>query len=169
MESHSTDAAGWAAWESSPHSGRNTVEALNRFLSAMVNETWDELDRTLKITERLPEFSGILPLGDPELRPYLNKAGVFFVLGPLPSLALLHIGASRGPIGFALRSRIEERSEGDFVWRWEKRSYPPPTFVAIATMEDYWAFVPPLRNLLARKLGEEASESGGTDSRTRPE
>jgi hypothetical protein len=141
-------------------SGADTVEALNRFLGSMVKDTWDDLDRALKITEKLPDFSGILPLGDPALRPYLNKPGVFFILGPHPHLPLLHIGASRGPIGFVLRSRLEERPAGKFAWRWESRSDPPPTFVAIATMEDYWAFAPPLRNILARKLGGEPQQSG---------
>ena len=141
-------------------SGADTVEALNRFLGALVKDTWGDLDRALKITEKLPDFSGILPLGDPALRPYLNKPGVFFILGPHPSLSLLHIGASRGPVGFVLRSRLEERPGGRFGWRWESRSDPPPTFVAVATMEDYWAFAPPLRNILARKLGGEPPQPG---------
>ncbi|NNM06439.1 MAG: hypothetical protein HKO65_15205 [Gemmatimonadetes bacterium] len=135
----------------------NQVETLNGFLAAMVRETWDDMDRALRITESNPDFSGILPLGDPALRPYLNKPGIFFILGPQPSLPLLHIGASRGPIGFVLRSRIEELPEGGYGWRRETRSDKPPTFVAIATMEDYWAFAPPLRNLLAKRLGDSAA------------
>jgi hypothetical protein len=110
------------------------------------------MDRALRITESFPDFSGILPLGDPALRPYLNKPGIFFILGPQPDLPLLHIGASRGPIGFVLRSRIERQPDGRYHWRWESGSEKPPTFAAIATMEDYWAFAPPLRNLLAKRL-----------------
>ncbi|MBT8396743.1 MAG: hypothetical protein KJN92_07245, partial [Gemmatimonadetes bacterium] len=68
----------------------NQVETLNGFLAAMVRETWDDMDRALRITESNPDFSGILPLGDPALRPYLNKPGIFFILGPHPSLPLLH-------------------------------------------------------------------------------
>ncbi len=119
----------------------------------------NDLDRALRITESSPDFSGILPLGDPSLRTYLNKPGIFFILGPHPQLPLLHIGASRGPIGFVLRSRIEEVPEGGFGWRWESRSDSPPTFAAIATMEEYWAFAPPLRNLLAKRLGNASGES----------
>jgi hypothetical protein len=134
--------------------GVSPVETLNRFLGAAVRETWDDLDRALRITENFPDFSGILPLGDPALRPYLNKPGIFFILGPPPGLPLLHIGASRGPIGFVLRSRIEKRADGGYGWRWESRSDQPPTFAAVATMEDYWAFAPPLRNMLAKRLGD---------------
>ena len=152
-----------AEWSSTQGSGANPVEALNRFLGAMVRDTWDDLDRALHITENLPDFSGILPLGDPALRPYLKKPGVFFILGPHPTFPLLHVGASRGPIEFVLRSRIEEYPEGGFGWRWETRSNPPPTFAAIATMEDYWAFAPPLRNLLAKKLGADSSEERSSD------
>jgi hypothetical protein len=164
MDPQPFEASGYPEWNSPHGSGVSPVEALNRFLGAMVRDTWDDLDRALRITEKLPDFSGILPLADPALRPYLNKPGVFFIFGPHPSLPLLHIGASRGPIGFVLRSRLEEYPEGGFGWRWESRSDPPPTFAAIATMEDYWAFAPPLRNLLARKLGGEMSESDGADS-----
>ena len=145
-------------WGRTDHAGANPVDTLNRFLGALVRETWDDLDRALRITESNPDFSGILPLGDPALRPYLNKPGIFFILGPQPSLPLLHIGASRGPIGFVLRSRIEELPEGGYGWRWETRSDQPPTFAAIATMEDYWAFAPPLRNLLAKRLGDDPTE-----------
>jgi hypothetical protein len=164
MDPEPLDPTGYTDWDSLQRSGTSTVEALNRFLGTMVRDTWHDLDQALRITENLPDFSGILPLGDPALHPYLNKPGVFFILGPHPSLPLLHIGASRGPIGFVLRSRIEEYPDGGFGWRWESRSDPPPTFAAIATMEDYWAFAPPLRNLLARKLGGGSSEPAGTDS-----
>jgi hypothetical protein len=164
MDQHPHDPTDYTEWDSTQGSEGITVEAVNRFLGAMVKDTWDDLDRALKITEDLPDFSGILPLGDPSLRPFLNMPGIFFIFGPLPTLSLLHIGASRGPIGFVLRSRIEEYPDGRFGWRGENRSEPPPTFVAIATMEEYWAFAPPLRNLLARKLGEgPVEDSGGTD------
>jgi len=132
--------------------GSGPVDSLNRFLGALVQESWDELDRALRITESLPDFSGILPLGDPSLAPYLDKPGVFFILGPPPRLSLLHIGASRGPVGLVLHSRMEQVPGVGWVWRWEKRSDPPPTFAAIANMEEYWAFAPPLRNLLATRL-----------------
>ena len=163
MDPQPLDASGDPDWRSVREPGVSTVESLNQFLGALVRDGWDDLDRALKITEHLPDFSGILPLGDPGLRPYLDKPGIFFILGPQPSLPLLHIGASRGPIGFVLRSRIEERPDGGYGWRWESRSDHPPTFVAIATMEDYWAFAPPLRDLLAKKLGERSPDSRGTD------
>lgn len=139
--------------------GSGPVDSLNRFLDALVQESWDELDRALRITESLPDFSGILPLGDPSLAPYMEKPGVFFILGPPPRLFLLHIGASRGPVGLVLHSRMEQLPGVGWVWRWEKRSDPPPTFAAIATMEDYWAFAPPLRNLLATRLGGAPSQN----------
>ena len=75
-------------WTSRRDSGAKAVDTLNRFLGGVVRETWDDLDRALRITENTPDFSGILPLGDPALRPYLNKPGVFFILGPQPSLSL---------------------------------------------------------------------------------
>ncbi len=134
-------------------SSASAVDALNRFLATLVQETWEDLDRALRITENNPDFSGILPLGDPALQPYLAKPGIFFIMGPQPQLSLLHIGASRGPIGLVLHSRIERHPEGGWGWRWEKRSEAAPTFLAVATMEDYWAFAPPLRNLLAKRLG----------------
>ena len=153
MDPHPQETTGDPSWGISPDSGRKPLETLNRFLGAIVRETWDDLDRALRITESTPDFSGILPLGDPSLRTYLSKPGIFFILGPHPQLSLLHIGASRGPIGFVLRSRIEEAPEGGFGWRWESRSDSPPTYAAIATMEEYWAFAPPLGNLLAKRLG----------------
>ena len=160
MDPRPIETTGDPAWGSVHGEGVSAVETLNQFLGALVRDTWDDLDRAFKITENLPDFSGVLPLGDPTLLPYLNKPGVFFILGPQPSLSLLHIGASRGPIGFVIRSRIAEHAEGGFEWRWETRSDLPPTYAAIATMEDYWAFAPPLRTLLARKLGEESPDSG---------
>jgi hypothetical protein len=163
MDPQPLDPSGDFTWQSDQEPGLGTVESLNRFLGALVRDTWDDLDRALRITENFPDFSGILTLGDPALNPYLNKPGVFFVFGPQPSLPLLHVGASRGPTGFVLRSRLEERPEGGYGWRWESRSERPPTFAAIATMEDYWAFAPPLRNLLARKLGEESSDTGDSN------
>jgi hypothetical protein len=163
MDPQPVDGSETLDWGIPGESGVAAVETLNRFLGAAVRETWDDLDRALRITESIPEFSGILPLGDPTLRPYLNKPGIFFILGPQPALPLLHIGASRGPIGFVLRSRIEERPEGGYGWRWESRSDQPPTFAAIATMEDYWAFAPPLRNLLAKRLGGGPPEGSGPD------
>lgn len=161
MDPHHSDLANPSTWPLAESSGAGAVESLNRFLGALVKDTWEDLDRALRITESTPDFSGILPLGDPSLRPYLNKPGIFFILGPQPSLPLLHVGASRGPVGFVLRSRLEEKPDGGFEWRWEKRSNPPPTFAAIATMEDHWAFAPPLRNLLARRLGSEEKDGQG--------
>lgn len=160
MDAQTAGVPGDNEWSSQRNSGAKTVDTLNRFLGGLVRETWDDLDRALRITENTPDFSGILPLGDPALRPYLNKPGIFFILGPLPDLPLLHVGASRGPTGFVIRSRIEERADGGFGWRWETRSDQPPTFAAIATMEEYWAFAPPLRNLLAKRLGGNSSVSG---------
>jgi hypothetical protein len=162
MDSQPQDPSTDFAWDSFLEGGSDSLDILNRFLGALVRDTWDDLDRALRITESFPEFSGIRPLGDPALKPYLNKPGIFFIFGPQPSLSLLHIGASRGPIGFVLRSRIEELPEGGYGWRWESRSEAPPTFAAIATMEEYWAFAQPLRNLLARKLdaGSREDETG---------
>jgi hypothetical protein len=145
------------ALESSPGAGVQAVGALNRFLGALVEEAWEDLDRALRITESVPDFSGILPLGDPSLFSYLDRPGVFFILGPQPRLPLLHIGASRGPVGPVLLSRLERLSDGTWVWRWERRSDPPPTFAAVATMMDHWAFAPPLRDLLARRLDFEGA------------
>lgn len=161
MDTQPLEGTGYTDWRDSDLSGPHIVDALNRFLGAIVKDTWDDLDRALRITENLPDFSGILPLGDPALRPYLNKPGIFFIFGPQPSLPLLYIGASRGPIGFVLRSRIEEHPDGGFGWRWEGRSDQAPSFAAVATMEEYWAFAPSLRNLLAKKLGDSPTEEGG--------
>jgi hypothetical protein len=160
MDPHDAGVPFNSDWAARRDSGAKTVDTLNRFLGGLVRETWEDLDRALRITENTPDFSGILPLGDPALRPYLNKPGIFFILGPQPALSLLHIGASRGPTGFVLRSRIEKLPDGGYGWRWESRADQPPTFAAIATMEEYWAFAPPLRNLLAKKLGGGSSEPG---------
>lgn len=164
MDLYSPDLFSALGQEPDREPGANTLETLNRFLGGLVRETWDDLDRALRITECFPDFSGVLPLGDPALTPYLEKPGVFFILGPQPSLPLLHIGASRGPIAFVLRSRIELRSNGEYGWRWEGRSHQPPTFAAIATMAEYWAFAPPLRNLLAKKIGGDSLTREGGES-----
>ena len=79
MDPQPHDLAGDTSWASPGEPGVNPVETLNRFLGAAVRETWDDLDRALRITESFPDFSGILPLGDPALRPYLNKPGIFGV------------------------------------------------------------------------------------------
>jgi hypothetical protein len=94
--------------------------------------------------------------------------GVFFVLGPHPHLPLLHIGASRGPVGPVLLSRLERCRDGGWVWRWERRSDPPPTFAAVATMLDHWAFAPPLRDLLARRLDFQGATPGAIITDPRP-
>jgi hypothetical protein len=165
------------SWYLNDDEGRDSnaraVDRLNRFLGEMVRESWDDLDRALRITESSPDFSGIVPLGDPSLRSYLNKPGIFFILGPQPELRLLHVGASRGPVGFVIRSRIEKTPDGRFGWRGETPSEHPPTFAAIATMEEYWAFAPPLRNLLAQRLGDafpevEELEGGPSDAPDSP-
>jgi hypothetical protein len=157
MSQFATDASGNVSPELTSGSGIQAIGALNRFLGALVKDTWDDLDRALRITESTPDFSGILPLGDPSLLPYLDRPGVFFILGPHPSLPLLHIGASRGPVGPVLLSRLERCRDGGWVWRWERRSDPPPTFAAVATMLDHWAFAPPLRDLLAQRLDFEGA------------
>ena len=52
-------------WTSRRDSGAKAVDTLNRFLGGLVRETWDDLDRALRITENVPDFSGILPSGGP--------------------------------------------------------------------------------------------------------
>ena len=163
MDPHPQESPDHSTWAGTSESGAAALDTLNRFFGSLVRETWDDLDRALRITESSPDFSGILPLGDPSLKPFLNKPGIFFILGPQPELPLLHIGASRGPIGFVLRSRIEEVPGGGFDWRRESRSDSPPTFAAVATMEEYWAFAPPLRNLLAKRLGGESADADPLD------
>ena len=166
MSQFAPDASGNFSPELAPGSGIQTIGALNRFLGALVEETWDDLDRALRITESHPDFSGIVPLGDPSLLPDLDRPGVFFILGPHPHLPLLHIGASRGPVGPVLMSRLERCRDGGWVWRWERRSDPPPTFAAVATMMDHWAFAPPLRDLLARRLDFQGTSLAETDRNT---
>jgi hypothetical protein len=164
MNPLTTDASLPSGQEPDRGSKARSVDTLNRFLGGLVQESWDDLDRALRITQSSPDFSGIVPLGDPGLKPFLNKPGIFFIMGPQPELRLLHVGASRGPIGFVLRSRIEKTPEGRFTWRWEAPSDHPPTFAAVATMEDYWAFAPPLRNLLVKRLCDafpEIEDEGG--------
>jgi len=162
MSQYAPDGFGsYTSPETTQGSAVQAIGALNRFLGALVKDTWEDLDRALRITEDHPDFSGILPLGDPSLIPYLDRPGVFFILGPHPHLPLLHIGASRGPVGRVLLSRLEQGRDGGWVWRWEKRSDPAPTFAAVATMLDHWAFAPPLRDLLARRLSCEGTDPAG--------
>ena len=61
----SSNSSSDSIWKSAHESAANTVETLNRFLGTMVRDGWDDLDRALRITESFPDFSGILPLGDP--------------------------------------------------------------------------------------------------------
>jgi hypothetical protein len=167
MSQFAPDAFGNVSRELTSGSGIHAIGTLNRFLEALLDETWKDLDRALRITENHPDFSGILPLGDPSLTPYLDRPGVFFILGPHPQLPLLHIGASRGPVGPVLLSRLERCRDGGWVWRWERRSDPPPTFAAVATMTDHWAFAPPLRDLLARRLDFDGASPGEIDMESR--
>ena len=73
MDPQAIGVPGDIEWISQRDSGAKTVDTLNRFLGGLVRETWDDLDRALRITENTPDFSGILPLGDPALRNLLAK------------------------------------------------------------------------------------------------
>lgn len=134
-------------------SERSVLESMGRFLSELIVEAWGEFAAKRGIRNPAPRFSGIIPLTDPSLLPFLDLPGVFLVLGPLPEISLLHLGASQNSIGEALWIRIAPDLGQGYSWRWEEGSSAPPAYVACVALEGGLDFIPPLHTLLARRMG----------------
>ena len=131
----------------------SSLEDQNRFLAESIRGAWEDLSYALSLSEKAPEFSGILPLEDPELLPFLEKPGVFLIIGPTPGLPFLHVGAAQGPMGRNLWARLQPASFQGFAWRWEESSDPAPTYAACIAFEEGWGLIPSLRTLLVHRLG----------------
>ena len=129
-------------------------EDRNRLLSETVQTTWEELSEALSVSKRDPEFSGILSLKDPRLLPFLQKSGVFLVIGPMPELPILHVGAAQGPMGRNLWARLEPDSFSGFVWRWEEESDPPPTYAACIAFDASSGLIPSMKTLLVHRMAD---------------
>jgi len=129
-------------------------ESRNRLLSETVRTTWEELSEALCVSKRDPEFSGILSLKDPGLLPFLQKSGVFLVIGPMPELPILHVGAAQGPMGRNLWARLEPASLSGFVWRWEEASEPPPTYAACIAFDVGSGLIPSMKTLLVQRMAD---------------
>jgi len=127
-----------------------------RLLGNCLKNSWRELAFALAGNEEQPEFSGIISLADPKLLPFLEKPGVFLIIGPEPSLPILHVGASQGPISGSLWARLEQTPGEGFVWRWEELSDPPPTFAACLTFERGWGLILSMKTLVVQQLGRDS-------------
>ena len=129
------------------------LRSLDRILGQLVHDTWSDLASTLDLDNQSPPgYSGIQPLGSPELEPFLRKPGLFMVIGPLPEVRVLHMGASRTAIGGSLSSKLIPGPEWTWSWRWETLPHPVPTYAACVSMEGSLTLVPAMKTLLARYL-----------------
>ena len=130
------------------------LEDRNRFLAERIQEAWEELSHTLSVVGRDPEYSGILPLKDPKILPFLEKPGVFLVIGPTPDLPILHVGTAQGPMGRNLWARLVPASLRGFVWRWEEESDPAPTYAACIAFDEGWGLIPSMKTLLVHRMAD---------------
>ncbi len=136
------------------------ARSLNRFLGKLVGDTWRELARNLGGHRAYPEYSGICPLGDPKLLPFLDQPGVFLIFGPAPELRILFLGSSQAPLSAAVFSRISRDPASGFRWRWEGSTTHSPTFIACIAMEEEWTLIRPFKTLLARRLEGKRDQVG---------
>lgn len=132
----------------------SSLENRSRFLAERVHKAWEELSHALSLSGKDPGFSGILSLEDPELLPFLEKPGVFLIIGPTPDLPFLHVGAAQGPMGRNLWARLQPASFQGFVWRWEEVSDPAPTYAACIAFDEGWELIPSMKTLLVHGMGD---------------
>lgn len=129
-----------------------------RLVEEMARRSWDALPSGPRLTMRKLEFSGLRPLEDPLLLPFLERPGVFLILGPGPDFPILHLGATQGPIQKALETRMERRGSDGFTWRWEARSTPPPSHLACITFVPGGVNVWKMKALIQEQLVTAISE-----------
>ena len=137
------------------------LRSIERCTGQLVQSTWQDLVSTLGIHGDPLDFSGIRPLGSPQLLPYLERPGLFLVFGPLPEVRILHLGAAQSPMHGALTSKLIPGPEWSWGWRWETEANPIPSFAACIAMEDTWTYIPAMNTLLGRYLAPLQAAFGG--------
>lgn len=129
------------------------LRSLDRILGQLVHDTWRDLASTLSLDGKTPPgYSGIHPLGAQELKPFLERPGLFLIIGPLPEVRVLHVGSSQTAMGRSLSSKLIPGPEWTWSWRWETSRNPVPTYTACISMEGSLPLVPAMKTLLARYL-----------------
>ena len=119
------------------------LRSLDRFLGTLLEESWRELSGNLGGNRGELEFSGILPLGDSGLLPFMDKPGVFFLLGPTPSLAVLALGRSQAPMSWAISGKVSFLTGRSSQNDGERAHGSVPTYSACISMEDQWNLIRP--------------------------
>ena len=148
--------------EEIPEEDLSKLRSLDRFLEKLLHESWREISDNLGGNRGTLEFSGILPLGDPGLLPFMDQPGVFFLLGPLPSLTVLTLGLSQAPMSGAISAKISHLA-GRSAYGGNERGYgAAPAYAAFVAMEDEWNLIRPYWALLNRRIG---ANSAGSSSR----
>ena len=137
------------------------LRSLDRFIGQLVQSTWQDLTASMKMDAEPLSYSGIFPLGAPQLGPYLDQPGLFLVFGPLPEVKILHLGASQTSMRLPMNSKLIPGPEWSWGWQWVSENSPVPTFGACVTMEGNWTMVPALKTLLGRYLAPLQATFGG--------
>jgi hypothetical protein len=139
------------------------LRSLDRLVGQLIQSTWQDLSTTMGIETEPLDFSGVHPLGAARLVPYLDRPGVFLILGPLPEGRILHLGASRTAMHTQLNSALIPGRDWSWGSRWDSESHPVPAFAACVSMDENWSLIPALRSLLAQYLAplQSVQESPG--------
>lgn len=155
--------------EEIPEEELSKLRSLDRFLEKLLHESWREISDNLGGNRGTLEFSGILPLGDPGLLPFMDQPGVFFLLGPVPSLTVLTLGLSQAPMSGAISAKISHLA-GRSSYGGNERGYGgAPTYAAFVAMEDEWNLIRPYWALLNRRIGANSAGSTSREETTEPQ
>ena len=128
------------------------LRSLDRFLGKLLDESWREISENLGGNRGRLEFSGILPLGDAGLLPFMDQPGVFLLLGPAPSLTVLTLGSSQAPMSGAISAKVSYLAQGLGCGRDGTVNDSTPMYAACISMEEEWNLVRPYWALLNRRI-----------------
>jgi hypothetical protein len=130
----------------------SALRSLDRFLGKLLYDSWKEMSQNLGGNRADITFSGILPLNDPGLAAFLDKPGVFILLGPTPSLEILAVGRSQAPIAAAVGGKVSHIAARAPYGTAAEGNSTTARFLACVAMEEEYHLIRPFWALLNRRL-----------------
>ncbi len=134
----------------------NPLASLSRFLLHLTEEAWVHLRPRHLSPSSAPEYSGIFPFPDPGLLPFLDRAGVYILLGPLPKLPVLRVGGTEGPLGPAIFPHLTSSGSSHGAGVGRAGDSASPLFIACLAMDESPEVVPYMRDYLITHLNPKA-------------
>ena len=133
----------------------SALVSLDRFLAKLLEDSWLEISGNLGGGRGRIVFSGILPLKDPWLIPFMDKPGVYLLMGPIPDLRIMAIGHSQAPMASAVIGRVDQFIGGKTGSGGKEAGKSEPSYLACVSMEEEWTLVRPFWALLTRRIREQ--------------